>query len=217
MKDTAFRSEMLKTEIMQKKAATFFSYLFHPLIMPTLGIMILMFSGSYSDFIPLQARRMLIMLAALGTFALPALMIPVFILRGSISSATIGERRERLFPLAVTFVFYLLTFLLFMRIPVYRFIHAFMLGTLLSVAMALLVTMRWKISTHLIGLGGLTALIIFISLFMDINLLLDFTGLILIAGVTASSRVYLEAHDQAQVYTGYFAGFVVMLVTLMVY
>ncbi len=82
---------------MLKKTATFFSYLFHPLLMPTTGIVILMFAGTFIDYMPLQARKMLIVLAAIGTFALPALMIPVFILRGSISSVAMGERRERHF------------------------------------------------------------------------------------------------------------------------
>ncbi len=202
---------------MLKKAATLFSFLFHPLLMPTLGIVILLFTGNYADFIPVEARRMLIILAAIGTFALPALMIPVFILRGSVNSVYMSERRERLFPLAVTFVFYLLTFLLFLRIPVYRFIHAFMLGSLLTVTVSLAVTPWWKISTHMIGLGGMTALILYTSFFMEINLLPAFTAAILAAGITAASRVYLDAHDQAQVYGGYFAGFVVIMGTMILY
>ena len=41
-----------------------------------------------------------------------------------------------------------------------------MLGSLiLRVLIALLITVRWKISTHLIGLGGMAALIVFISFY----------------------------------------------------
>ncbi len=203
--------------MMLKRAATFFSYIFHPLIMPTLGIVILMFTGSYIDFMPLQARKLLIILAATGTFALPALMIPVFILRGSISTVYMGEKRERLFPLAVTLIFYLLTYLLFIRIPVYRFIHAFMLGSLLSVFLALIVTLRWKISTHLMGLGGLAALILFLSFYDEVSMLTSLLGILFAAGLTASSRVYLKAHDQTQVYAGFLAGFVIILATMMMY
>ncbi|HYW94347.1 MAG TPA: hypothetical protein VE870_02025, partial [Bacteroidales bacterium] len=82
-----------------KKAATFFSYVLHPLLMPTFGIIILLFSGQYVSFVPLKAREVLVILTAIGTFALPGITIPMFILRGSVSSLTLKERRERLFPL----------------------------------------------------------------------------------------------------------------------
>jgi hypothetical protein len=185
--------------------------------MPTIGIMILMFTNSYVAFIPLQAKKMLIILTAIGTLILPALMVPLFLLQGKISNLEMDDRRERLYPLALTAVFYSLTFVLFLRIPVFKLIHAFMLGTMLSVIAGFLTSLKWKVSTHMIGLGGLAGLILVLSFKLDIYLLFPFIGVIIASGIAGSSRLYLEAHTGPQVYAGFGIGFVLMVVSLMLY
>jgi len=194
-----------------------FSFLLHPLLMPTIGILILMYSNSYIAFIPESAKKMIIILTAVGTFLLPALMIPIFMLRGMVTEIQMDDRRERLFPLAITLIFYILTFVLFIRIPVYRLIHAFMLGTLLSLLAGFLITFKWKISTHMIGLGGLTAFILIVSLHLNIYMLPHLILVILASGIAGASRLYLNAHNATQVCVGFITGFVVMAGSLVGY
>lgn len=160
---------------------------------------------------------MLIILTAIGTLILPALMIPLFLLQGKVSNMELDERKERLFPLALTFIFYLLTFILFLRIPVFKLIHSFMLGTSLSVLAGFLISLKWKISTHMIGLGGIAALVLILSFKLDIYLLYPLIGILVATGLTGSSRLYLKAHSELQVYTGFFTGLVLVLGSLLVY
>jgi len=202
---------------MLKRIAQIISWFFHPLLMPTIGIFILLFTGSYVSAIPLQAKKMLIILTAIGTFLLPVLMIPLFLLQGKISSPQLTQRRERIFPLGLTAVFYVLTFVLFLRIPVFRLIHSFMLGTLLSVIAGFLFSFKWKISTHMIGLGGVVALILILSVQFDSYLLVPLIGVLLATGLAGSSRLYLGAHSEAQIYSGFIVGFIVMTATLSIY
>ena len=202
---------------MTNKIARAFSWFFHPLLMPTIGIMILLFTDSYISFIPVEAKKMLIILTAIGTLILPALMIPLFLLQGRISNMELDDRRERIYPLALTFVFYMLTFILFLRIPVFKLIHSFMLGTLLSVLAGFLISLKWKISTHMIGLGGITALILILSFKLDIYLLYPLIGILIATGLAGSSRLYLKAHSEPQVYTGFFTGLLLVLGSLLVY
>ena len=84
---------------MLTKLAQAFTWFFHPLLMPTAGVIILMFADSYLSYIPMEAKRMLIILTGIGTFILPALMIPLFVLQGWVSSIYLDKRRERLYPL----------------------------------------------------------------------------------------------------------------------
>jgi hypothetical protein len=185
--------------------------------MPTIGIMILLFTDSYVSFIPMEAKRMLIILTAIGTLLLPALMIPLFLLQGRISNMELDDRRERVYPMALTFVFYMLTFILFLRIPVFKLIHSFMLGTLLSVLAGFLISLKWKISTHMIGLGGIMALILILSFKLDIYLFYPLIGIIIATGIAASSRLYLQAHSETEVYTGFFTGLALVMGSLLVY
>ena len=202
---------------MFKKIAQSFSWTFHPLLMPSVGIFMLMYTDSYLSYIPEQARNMIILLTAIGTFVLPLLAIPVFLLQGKINSLQLDDRKERIYPMALTSIFYLLTFFLFQRIPVFKFLHAFILGAFFSVLAGTLVSLKWKISAHMIGLGGLTGLVAMASLKLDINLYYSLIGIIIATGLTGTSRLYLEAHTPSQVYTGYVTGLLIMMLCLWIY
>lgn len=202
---------------MLRKIAQVFSICFHPLLMPTIGIVILMYTDSYLAYIPFQAKKMLIILTSVGTLALPALMMPMFLLQGKITDFQLDERKERLYPMFMTSVFYLLTFFLFKRIPVFGFLHAFILGSFISVILASVITIKWKISTHMIGLGGLTGLILTASFKLNLNLFYPLLGLLIASGLTASSRIYLKAHNPDEVYIGYMLGIVVITGSLFLY
>jgi membrane-associated phospholipid phosphatase len=185
--------------------------------MPTIGIMIMMFTDSYVSFIPFQAKKMMILLTAIGTFILPALLIPLFIMQGKISNIELDERKERIYPLALISIFYLLTFILFLRIPVFSLVHAFMLGVLLSVAAAFFISLKWKISTHMMGIGGIAALVLVLSFKLDLHLIYPLTGVLIAAGIIGSSRIYLDAHTEGEVYGGFAVGFVVVMGCLVGY
>jgi hypothetical protein len=141
---------------------------------------------------------------------MPALMITLIYMRGMISDLQMRDQRDRMAPLAITLIFYILTFFIFLRIPVYRFMHSFMLGALLSVLFTLIISLKWKISIHMIGLGGITSFIIMISIFQHIDLLPFFILAILASGFAGSARLYLDAHTPGQVYSGYLIGLIVM-------
>ncbi len=202
---------------MFKKIAQSFSWTFHPLLMPSVGIFMLMYTESYLSYIPEQARNMIILLTAIGTFVLPLLTIPVFLLQGKINNLQLDDRKERIYPMALTSIFYLLTFFLFQRIPVFKFLHAFILGAFFSVLAGTLVSLKWKISAHMIGLGGLTGLVAMASLKLDINLYFSLIGITIATGLTGTSRLYLEAHTPSQVYTGYITGLLIMMLCLWIY
>lgn len=199
---------------MYKKTAVFFSILFHPLFMPLLGISILLFSGGYVSLLPLAAKKMILLLIATGTLLLPALMMPLAYFQGDI---LMQKRFQRNIPLTLSFIFYLLTYLLFLKVPVYGFLHNFMLGSLSSVLVALFINLRWKISLHMIGLGGLTAFLFIVSFTNEINLFPFLILSILASGITGTSRLYLDSHTPAQIYAGFFAGFIAMSASLIIF
>ena len=60
-----------------KKAAPVISYLFHPLIMPSLGLLIILNSGTYLSLLDPAAKRAIMFVMALGTLIFPLMILPV--------------------------------------------------------------------------------------------------------------------------------------------
>jgi membrane-associated phospholipid phosphatase len=81
-------------------------------------------------------------------------------------------------------------------------------GASLSIIVSLIVTFFWKISIHMIGIGGLTGIVYVTIQYLAPGSNLIVAGLILIAGLVAFARIKLQAHNSMQVLVGYVVGFV---------
>jgi membrane-associated phospholipid phosphatase len=78
----------------------------------------------------------------------------------------------------------------------------------------LIVNLKWKISAHMIGLGGVTGAITAISQKFSIDLLFVLLLLIFISGIVGWARLYLYAHKPSQVYTGFVVGFLCLFLLI---
>ncbi len=181
--------------------------IFHPLLMPLAGFYILFNSGTYLNLEPIDLQKFLYFFVFTGTFLLPVLTIPLFYFFGKISSVYLDNREERHLPILVTAVFYYFTFYLLKSLPIPHIFIIFLLSSFVSVMLTLIITLRWKISAHLIGIGGISALIFAISIFFKVNLEFYFIISILVAGLVASARLFLEKHNLLQVSIGFLVGF----------
>lgn len=81
-----------------------------------------------------------------------------------------------------------------------------MLGATLLVVSVLLINLFWKISAHMVAIGGLCGMMIATSYRLQINLHPVLISLFIIAGLIAFSRLKLNAHDPSQVYFGFLLG-----------
>jgi membrane-associated phospholipid phosphatase len=185
------------------------SFLFHPLLMPTLGLLLIFQSGSYLSYIPFEGKRIIFSFISIGTLIIPLCFLPFYTYFKIISNVEIDSPSQRILPLFLTCIIYFCTAYLVRRIPI-PFINAFILGSSICVLLNTLIVPWWKISSHLIGLGGITGLItgMFLRLGADITIWLVI--ILLISGITGFARLRLQAHTPAQVYVGYFTGSVVV-------
>ncbi|MCU4155278.1 PAP2 family protein [Carboxylicivirga sp. A043] len=187
------------------------STVFHPMLIPTLGLFLIFNMGGHFTYLPIDHQRVVYLIVFLSTCVLPLTLMPLFMLLGVIKTVYMKERRERIIPTVFTGFFYLLGFFLLNRIPVVpSFIKGFMLATIIAISIALAITFFWKISMHMIGIGGLTGAILALSLRFGIDAWMIFTVVLLISGLLGSSRLFLNAHTPAQVHTGYLLGTVVV-------
>jgi len=193
------------------------SILFHPLLMPTLGIMFIFYSGSYVSFLPSDVKKIILLVVGANTLGLPLIMMPLFIKFKVINSFAMETNKERILPLTFTLIPYILSVYFLIKLPIPFIITSFMLGASIAVALCLIISYWWKISIHLVGIGGIIGFLISFSIRLYTNILPLLIIFVIAAGLLASSRLFLKAHKPLQVYLGFLLGFLVMLITTSIF
>lgn len=202
---------------MNNTLAKVLSTLFHPLLMPLFGVVFIFYSGSYISYLPSDIKRIIILVVGANTFGLPLLMMPLFIQFGVVKNLAMESNKERILPLAFTLIPYILSVYFLIKLPIPFVIAAFMLGASLIVASCLIISYWWKISIHMVGVGGLVGFIIAFSIRLYTDVIPYLIISVFIAGLLASARLYSKAHKPIQVYLGFALGFLIMLLVILIF
>jgi hypothetical protein len=92
------------------------SVLFHPLLMPTYALLIILNSGTHYAFIPFEAKRLIFILVILSTFIIPISIIPFLINLKVVADFSMEKGKERFFPLLITTLSYFFSYQLIHKI-----------------------------------------------------------------------------------------------------
>ncbi|MBN2166556.1 MAG: phosphatase PAP2 family protein [Marinilabiliaceae bacterium] len=183
------------------------SVLFHPMLMPLYGFFLIFNSGTHISFISLGHRSMIYAIIFASSCALPLTMLILFRQLNFIKTFRLESNRERIILVFFTGVFYFLGYLILKKLHLPLFLYKFILGSLLALYLSLIITLWWKISLHMIGIGGITGAIVALSISMGLGISVVIITLIVISGIVGASRLYLNAHTPLQVFAGFFLGF----------
>jgi hypothetical protein len=190
--------------------------IFHPLLMPLYGLIIVFSAPTLFGYLPFQQKKIILLIITTNNILLPLSLLPYLKWRKVISSWTLNERSERIIPMSLTSFFYFITVYIVIRFNIPLFIKAFILAaSLLSFAITV-VSYWWKISIHAAGAGAITSLIYILSVKMHTPLTLLLISSIIISGLILSSRLKLNTHNQKEVWIGYLAGIAGMALLLMI-
>lgn len=191
---------------MRKGLAHIVSGLFHPLIMPSVGVLFVFFTTSQIFFLPFQAQRVILFIVALNTLVIPIIMMPILHKFGLIKSIQMLDHKERVIPLFFTLILYIFSFYFLARLQIVSALSLFMLGATLAVLLTTIISYWWKISIHMVGIGGLLGLIYVLALrFQSANIWILIAG-VCIAGVIGWARLEVSAHKPSQIYAGFSLG-----------
>jgi len=192
---------------MEKNFARVISYLFHPLLIPTYAVLILMTLPENRFLtLPFQSSLLLLAFIFLSTFVFPALLMLILKNFKVISSLEMENQSERVLPLVVMSIIYYAVFYLLKQSQPNTIFNLFMLGSTLLVIICLLINYIWKISIHMVAIGGLFGTILGLALRFGIEVRIILFLIIFIAGIIAFSRLKLKAHMPAEVYGGFILG-----------
>lgn len=190
------------------QTARLISSVFHPLFMPSIGLLIIFNTDSYINFTTATAIKLQVFLViVVSTLIIPLLVSILLLNLKLIRSLEMELSRERILPYGVTILLYFST-LFFLReadqLP--SIIYKFVTGAGLSVFLAFLINFKWKISAHMIGIGGLIGALIGVSLKLNTNVTNYIMVALFIAGLIGTARLFMKAHTPSQIYVGFLVG-----------
>ena len=188
------------------------SAVFHPLLIPTLGIFILFQINSHLSFAVNQdARRFIMLVVFINTAIAPVMAVWIMKKTGYVKDFMLTERNERILPLLVTAVLFFMTYYLLRQLSLPSLVYFFIMSGTLLVMLTLMISFVWKVSIHMVSLGGLTGFLIVASLLLRADIAWLIILAFLASGSTGTARLILKAHSPAQVYAGYLIGIGMML------
>lgn len=188
-----------------RKISQFLSYTLHPLVMPCIGLLFLY--AHSPDRIPSSLLYYLLLVTFIGTYVLPAVIIFILLVYKGIQNLEMPSSFERRLPLLLSSFLYLATNRFVSRIglpPEYQF---YFLGIAVAALLALFINYRMKISIHMIGMGGVTGLLVALAMLYGMVPFSALAVFLVLSGAVGSARLYLESHEETEIYLGYFVGF----------
>lgn len=203
---------------METRIARIFSYLFHPLLMPTYGFLLIFATSNYiATFTPLSLKLVILGITFLFTFILPTVNSLILLKAKKINSLEMETTRERIIPYISTSLYFFTLYYLFYNAEFPPVFVILILGAAVSILLTFLINFKWKISAHTIGIGGIIGAVIGISFRLMIDLRMILVICILVGGCVGFARLKLNAHTPSQVYTGFLTGFVIELALMLFY
>jgi hypothetical protein len=202
---------------MLKTLSRLISIILHPIVMPCLGIFLMIESGNYMPLLSWNAKKYILLIVFITSFALPLSLIPFIYYRSITRIKTSVNDYQKLYPLLVTIIFYFFGYFILSRIGTPAITGKFMLSCLILAFTLLIISTKWNISLHMAGIGSLAGSLLTVagSEFYDLRLV--FMAVILASGLLGFSRLHLNMNRQWEVYTGFAAGFSVFFIILSIF
>lgn len=191
---------------MTRKIPTYISYLFHPVILPLITVLLYFYINQ--DYFTRLEISIILTQVLIVTFFIPVcfyyLLKSLKIIQ---SSMMVNNLKERVIPFAINIIllFILKSFILYnnsayeLKIYFYGLISTYLI-------LLILACFRHKSSVHIAMLTGCLGFYTVLVLYNQIPDIITIILLVLITGITASSQLYLHAHSSAEVVSGGIAG-----------
>jgi len=197
---------------MTKKLASILSAIFHPFLITLYSFLLIFISGSYIAYLPNSIKLIILMVVLLNTLIIPIISLLILKRLGLIKSFYLEKHRERIIPIVITSIPYFFTLYLMAKLPVPQVLVRIIEGGVVVLIVAAIVSYWWKISLHLMGIGGLTGFLLACSLNNYFNAIPFLVATVIVAGLLASARLKNGDHNPLQVYIGFMLAFCLIFV-----
>lgn len=209
---------------MNRTLARVISYLGHPLLVLTYVLLLMLAINPYAfgaHWMGDERTVVLLLYVISTTFLIPGLGVSLLRPLGLIKSLEMEDKMERTGAYIITGIFYLWMIKNFMAGAVPMLYAKFVLGATISLFFAFFANIFTKISIHSTGMGAMMMMLFLLanawpgkalaigSSLLSLNIVLILA--VIWAGVVGSARLSLGTHRMPELWLGYAAGAVAVL------
>jgi hypothetical protein len=201
-----------------KPLAKVLSYLFHPIWMPFVVSMLLMYVCP-AEWVA-KPREMLLwrIQLAVNTIGFPLFVIALMKGLGFIENFQMRETKERLGPMMAIMLFYFWNFYVFHKLTTSpEVFRTFLLSTFMAISALFMATIFVKVSMHMAGIVGAATILFVQTIKSDCMPVWMPIAAIAGAGLVAWARLYLKEHTKAEIVLGSAIGVLSVLVCVWLY
>ncbi len=193
---------------MNNRFAQFLSIVLHPVLMPTYALVIIFQLNTYISYTtPPQEKIAVYLVIVFNTLIMPVVISYLLVSRGYIKSFEMQKRQERIIPFICNVVFMAVAYFMLRKLALPAIFYLLLLGAAASVTVAIFINLKWKISIHMIGIGGISGALFGMSTFLSVDLRIPFLISLFVAGALGTARLSRNAHHPLEIYSGFFVGF----------
>jgi len=197
--------------------ARLISIILHPIFIPVISFYLSIKMVPDLNFTIANYQNYILLILIICTIMLPVLCMLFLIKFDVISSLEMTKNQERPIPLLLTSGFLILSLKLTEKLLVFTpVLKKELVGAIIIILLASIISKFWKISLHMLGVGGLIGVLVSLQyLYGGLSSMIIY--FILIAGITAMARIYIKAHNHSQIYVGFIVGFIIECVIILLF
>jgi hypothetical protein len=195
--------------------------------MPFLGLYILFESPTLPNsyylydaiyFFPEKAKLVLFIVLGILTFVAPALSLFIMYWNNIIPSLHLSNKEDRQYPFVLVTFYYILAYVYIrLQLPeelMHPALMSFIFGIIITFIISFIINFYIKISLHAAAIFGLCGMLLAYNQTQIESNLIFLLYLMVIAGIVAAARLYLNAHSLKETILGMIIGFGVLFVSV---
>lgn len=175
------------------------SVIFHPIFVPLVGFLLLYSFSGIALYLPEDIFWLSILVIVQFTILIPLSLIYYLYWRNKISSIELSVRNERPLPLFFNLISVTINFMIFRYFSFSEIITNFFGTIVLASALSFIISTMYKISLHMVAWGIMAGVIFAFSVEAGMELHFALSVILVITGVVATSRLWLNEHNYSQI------------------
>ena len=183
------------------------SIVFTPFSIPFLAFLVL-FLFSYLRIMPILYKGIVLGIVYCFTILTPTITIFLFRKINGFARQELSERKKRYVPILLTIISYVFCLLMMRKLNITWYMTGIIFVSLVISIICILVNLKWKLSEHMAGMGGIIGGLVSFSALFSYNPVVWLCLFILIAGILGSARIVLGHHTLGEVLSGFVVGLV---------
>ena len=178
------------------------SIVFTPFSIPFLAFLVL-FLFSYLRIMPILYKGIVLGIVYCFTILTPTITIFLFRKINGFARQDLSERKKRYVPILLTIISYVFCLLMMRKLNIPWYMTGIIFVSLVVSIICILVNLKWKLSEHMAGMGGIIGGLVSFSALFSYN-----------PGILGSARIVLGHHTLGEVLSGFVVGLVCAFLVL---